>query len=308
MIAYIILIFAVIAAVASIYVIYHSQKVTNTATPATEKQKHTATPEFPGSPFDTSGNLTKQASPPFATDQIQSVDDYEYNMVFQNEGDRGMTKRSRDLLMSQYPMDWTTQPPSSAHFQEGLASYKEGFAAAAIITPSSNPYMSIDGDMKPPVYKDEKDILATYVPKKPNELTTYDAADAKEIVDRIYGAKGLVADFKKTGDNTYTIMGTRKKNAPVVYDAEGEGTEGTEGTEGESTDASGSYQPASSQPVPSAGETLVVPATAENYKTPDPFFTVNPNNKTRMGKWDYSSWTPGLERMFAPTEPQTNWY
>jgi hypothetical protein len=150
--------------------------------------------------------------------------------------------------------------------------------------------------MKPPVYKDEKDILATYVPKKPNELTTYDAADAKEIVDRIYGAKGLVADFKKTGDNTYTILGTRKKDAPVVYEADG------------TEEASGSHAVTSSQPVASAGEALIVPATVENYKTPDPFFTVNPNNRTRDGKWDYSSWTPGLERMFAPTEPQVNWY
>lgn len=291
MIVYIILIFAVIAAVASIYVIYHVEK-----TPA-KTATVTAPAESPGSPFDNSGNLVfdQEISPPYATDEIQSVDDYEYNMVFQNEGDRGLTKSTRDLLMSQYPMDWTTQPPSSAAFQEGLSNFKEGFAASAVATPSSNPFMSIDGDMKPPVYKDEKDILATYVPKKPNELTTYDAADAKEIVDRIYGAKGLVADFKKTGDNTYTIMSTRKKNEAIVYEGE------------EGTDASGSHAPASSEPT-SAGESVATVANVENYKTPDPFFTVNPSNKTRMGKWDYSSWTPGLERMFAPTEPQTNWY
>ena len=89
-------------------------------------------------------------------------------------------------------------------------------------------------------------------------------------------------------------MTTRKKDEAIVYEGE--------------EDASGSHAPTSSQPVVSAGETLIVPATVENYKTPDPFFTVNPSNKTRMGKWDYSSWTPGLERMFAPTEPQTNWY
>ena len=293
MIAYIILIAAVIAAVVSIYVIY--KMPATVAGPASiVKPESPESPESRGSPFDASGDLlfNQDISPPYATDDIQSVDDYEFNMVFQNEGDRGLTKSTRDLLMSQYPMDWTTQPPSSSHFQEGLANYKEGFANAAVITPSSNPFMSIDGDMKPPVYTDEKDILATYVPKKPNELTTYDAADAKEIVDRIYGAKGLDVDLKKTGDNTYTIMGTRKKNAPVVYDDE--------------VDASGSHAAASSQPVASAGETLIVPATVENYKTPDPFFTVN--SKTRMGKWDYSSWTPGLERMFAPTEPQTNWY
>jgi hypothetical protein len=158
--------------------------------------------------------------------------------------------------------------------------------------------------MIPPVYTDEKDILATYVPKKPNELTTYDAADAKEIVDRIYGAKGLVADLKKTGDNTYTVMTTRKKDAPVIYEAE-EGEEDASGSQALNGVAS-AHAPASSQPT--AGEAIVVPNNVESYKGSDPFFTVNPNNRTRDGKWDYSSWTPGLERMFAPTEPQTNWY
>jgi len=283
MIAYIILTLAVIVALAAIYIIYTTPATVAGPVSLSKPTQRDAS----GSPFDASGNLVfdQEIIPPYATDEIQSVDDYEYSMVFENEGDRGLTKATRDRLMSQYPMDWSTQPPSSSHFQEGLANFKEGFAASAITTPSSNPYTSIDGDMKPPVYKDEKDILATYVPKKPNDLTTYDAADAKEIVDRIYGAKGLVADFKKTGDNTYTIMGTRKKDAPVVYEGE-----------------EGSHAVASSEPV--AGETE---ATVENYKA-DPFFTVNPSNKTRMGKWDYSSWTPGLERMFAPTEPQTNWY
>ena len=295
MIAYIILVAAIIAAVGSIYIIYTMPSTV--ATPVSTPVPHININrrDISGSPFDASGRLVFDSSitPPYATDDILSVDDYEYNMVFENEGDRGLTKATRDQLISQYPKDWTTQPPSSSHFQQGLANFKEGFAAAAITAPSSNPYMAIDGDMKPPVYTDEKDILATYVPKKPNELTTYDAADAKEIVDRIYGAKGLIADFKKTGDNTYTIMTTRKKDEAIVYEGE---------------DASGAYAPTSSQPVVSAGESVTTLATVENYKTPDPFFTVNPNNKTRMGKWDYSSWTPGLERMFAPTEPQKNWY
>ena len=152
MIAYIILIAAVIAAVVSIYVIY--KMPATVAGPASiVKPESPESPESRGSPFDASGDLlfNQDISPPYATDDIQSVDDYEFNMVFQNEGDRGVTKSTRDLLMSQYPMDWTTQPPSSSHFQEGLANYKEGFANAAVITPSSNPFMSIDGDMKPPV-------------------------------------------------------------------------------------------------------------------------------------------------------------
>lgn len=307
MIEYIILILALIAAIGSIYIIYHmppSQKASSIPSAAAEppkelKHTHKHRRDGSGNPFDASGNLLLdvEIAPPYATDTILSVDDYEYSMVFQNEGDRAMTKATRDMLMSQYPMDWTVQPPSSDLFQQGLAAYKESFQNPQEM-PKKNPYTAIDGNnMIPPVYTDEKDILATYTPKKPNELTTYDAADAKEIVDKIYGAKGLVADFKKTGDNTYTVMGTRPVNEKVMY----------EGEEQQPVYASGA--PTSSQAVPSAGEgTFIVPATVDNFKVPDPFFTVNPSDRARDGKWNYASWTPGLERSFAPTEPQTNWY
>lgn len=297
MIEYIILILALIAAIGSIYIIV--KMPAPTPVPAPPKKQEKPRRDGSGNPFDISGNLLLDYDivPPYATDDILSVDDYEYSMVFQNEGDRAMTKATRDMLMSQYPMDWTVQPPSSDIFQQGLATYKESFQNPQEL-PKKNPYSAIDGnDMKPPVYTDEKDILATYTPKKPNELTTYDAADAKEIVDKIYGAKGLVADFKKTGDNTYTVMGTRPVNEKVVYEGE------------EQPDTSGNQAPTSSQAVPSAGEgTFTVPATVDNFKVPDPFFTVNHTDRARDGKWNYASWTPGLERSFAPTEPQTNWY
>ena len=297
MLEYIILVGLIILIGTSIYIIYSLKnkspsdaKTITSAAPATQPKE------------DASGNLVdKEFIPPYATDFIQSVDDYEYNMVFQNEGDRGMTRATRDLLMSQYPMDWTVQPPSSDIFQQGLASYKESFTGQiqGKELPVNNPYKAIDGSsMTPPVYKDEKDILATYTPKKPNELTTYDAADAKEIIEKIYSGKGLVADYKQTGDNTFTIMSTRPKDQKIVYEDE------------EPSSSQGNQEaPATTQAVPSMGEgTFEVPANIENYKTPDPFYTVNPNNRTRDGKWDYSSWTPGLERMFAPTEPQTKWY
>ena len=302
MIEYIILIVALVAAIGSIYIIVHMP-----AAAAAKAQAAVPTPkkevkDNSGNPFDASGNmlLDIQITPPYATDTINSVDDYEYSMIFQNEGDRAMTKASRDLLMSQYPMDWTVQPPSSDLFQQGLASFKESFQNPQEM-PKKNPYTEIDGSlMVPPVYKDEKDILATYTPKKPQELTTYDVDDARAIVNKIYAAKGLVANMKKTGDNTYTVMDTRPINEKIVYEGETENTQ---------ADASGNQAPASSQAVPSAGEgTFTVPATVDNFKVPDPFFTVNPSDRARDGKWDYSSWTPGLERSFAPTEPQTNWY
>jgi hypothetical protein len=238
---------------------------------------------------------------PYATgSSIMSVDDYEYNLVFKSEGDRAMTKKTRDLLMSKYPMDWSVQPPSSELFQQGLAAYKEQFTNP-LPPPKGNPYKEIDGSqMVPPDMKavemQEREILATYVPKDPKSLTTYDAADAKELIDKIYGAKGLVADVRPSGPNQFTIVGTSKKDAPVVWEDDGTGA------------TAANASPASSGPVQAAGEgTIVVPpVAAEVQQGLDPFFTPGP--RSRDQPWDYTRWTPGLERMFAPTEPQTNWY
>jgi hypothetical protein len=236
--------------------------------------------------------------PPYSLDPINSVDDYEYNLVFKGEGDRAMTKATRDVLMSAYPKDWTTHPPSSELFQQGLAAYKEGFANSP--PQKGNPYKEVDGsNMTPPDSKAaedaERDILATYVPKKPGELTTYDLDDAEEIVKRIYTAKGLVAYTKRGEGNVVTVMSTSKIDEPVVY--EDEYSEPSKGA------------PTGKDAVKEAGEGIDVPVNIVNLGPKDPFFTpVSQEGRTRSDKWDYTSWTPGLERMFAPTEPQKKWY
>jgi hypothetical protein len=235
---------------------------------------------------------------PYSTDPIKSVDDYEYTAIFAGEGDKALTKEKRDVLMSAYPMDWSTQPPSSELFQQGLAAFKEQFENPAPQAKGNtgNPFREVDGsNMTPPDSSaeeaKEREILATYVPKKPGELTTYDAADAQELITRIYSAKGLVADTKKTGDNVFTIVGTRKVNEPVVYEPEEE------------------HAPTSSGAVAAVGEnTIDVPATVEQIQSVDPFFETTARDKSRGDKWDYTSWTPGLERMFAPTQPKEKWY
>ena len=244
-------------------------------------------------------------TPPFTTAPIQNVDDYEYNMIFQNEGDRGVTKAQRDMLMSKYPMDWSVQPPSSSLFQQGLASFKESFENP-LPEQKGNPYTTVDGtNMTPPDTLSselkEREILATYVPKKPNELTTYDAADAKELIHKIYDAKGLVPDYKETSKNVFMIVGTRRKDEKIVYeDEEAAATVGPNAAVGEGV------------PVQPSGTTMgeaqvVVPAIASEVQLGlDPFFTAG--SKTRDGRWDYTRWTPGLERMFAPTESRTEWY
>jgi len=245
---------------------------------------------------DISGEFwSATVTPPFATPPIDNLDDYEHTLVFTNENDREMTKATRDILMSKYPMDWSVQPSSSDIFAQGLAEFKakEGFTSEKNQGLAS-PYTVINGNtfLPPDLLKaemSERDILNTYAPKNPKSLTTYDAADAKELVDKIYAAKGQVADMKETGKNVFTIVNVRPAAEKPIFEDDPALTSGTA--------------------VASAGEnTIVVPTMVSTHLTTglDPFFT--PSDATRDGKWDYTAWSPGLERTFAPNLPMKQWY
>lgn len=238
--------------------------------------------------------LEEDIQRPYTTKPIMNVDDYEYNLVFKNEGDREITKETRDKLMSQYPMDWSTHPPSSDTFQQGMLKYKDSFTNPQP-PPNVNVFYKIDASsMIPPdlggAEEQEREILQTYVPKDPKSLTTYDAADAKEIIERIYKAKGLKATYAETGPNQITVYSTRPIDKDIVYEDD---------TALATSDAN-----------PQNGEDkIIIPSYMSNGPANtglDPFFT--PSTETRDGRYDYTSWTPGLERMFAPNEPTQNWY
>jgi hypothetical protein len=228
---------------------------------------------------------------PYDTSRIDALSDYEMNYVYQNESDKPLEKKLRDKLMSQYPMSWTGYPPSSSQFQAGL---RESFENAKPHVPDdAKPYEAVDGgDMSPPdlsaVEREERKILQTYKPSFPPSATTYDPRDAGRLIKELYDAKGLIPQVKhKEGSNVYEIVGTRKKNEKVHY---------------EDDDV-----PVSKNPIAAAGEgTIQVPYAVNDITTPskDNFYDSNSGKKN---PWDYTSWTPGLERMFAPTEPRTEW-
>ena len=279
---------------------------------------------------DSSGNPIPLTLPkvvvlnqPYTTQAIRGADDYELSMVFQNESDKELSVGLRNKLMSQYPMDWASQPPSSAMFQKGQREMfqnqqtqnpqwylgqqvtdslgnpvnLDGNPVEVVSGPldaSGNPYEFVeDNAIMPPdtlaVEQEEKKILQTYQPKHAGDLTTYNVDDAMELIRKIYDQKGEVPQVVRKKNNVYEVVGTRKKNEQVVY---------------EETDQEA---PVSTDPVVAVGENItVVPQAAKDTNAAlDPFYTVD---STHKGRWNYRSWTPGLERMFPPTEPRQNWY
>jgi hypothetical protein len=230
---------------------------------------------------------------PYLNKPINSLDDYEMNLVFENENHRGITKELRNKLMSQYPMDWSTQPASSAYFSKGQ---KESSENKMPIDASMNElvYKNVSGsNLQPPdtdaVEKQERQILQTYVPKHANDLNTYNIEDARELIKKIYDAKGLVPEVEHAKDsNVYTIVATRKKGEKIQYE-----DDLGDATAEESTDNMENV-------------TVVPQAATDILKESDPFYDTH--NKTRMDKWDYTKYTPELERSMAPTYPRSQWY
>lgn len=237
--------------------------------------------------------MEERTEAPYYQRGIMGIDDYEYNLVFQNEGDREVDMQLINKLKSQYPLDWSGQPPSSAHFQSGLQALKESFKNAPAEPSGENPYKEIEGDiLNPPdltsVEQEERKILQMYRPEKTTELGTYDVEDARDLITRVYKAKGLIPEVQMRQPNVYDIIGTRKISDKTVYEDD--------------------KAPATKAPTASAGEgTITVPPTAVDVAAGlDPYFSPTPT--THIGKWDYTKFTPGLERQFAPTYPTTEWY
>ena len=237
--------------------------------------------------------MEQQTQAPFVTKRLMDVDDYEYNLVFQQEGDREVSKALYNKLQSQYPLDWSVQPPSSAHFQAGLQELKESFKSTPGSPSGEDPYREMGNTaLIPPdttaAKMEERKILQLYQPAKTDSLTSYQLDDAQALIKRIYDAKGMIPEVRKKENNVYEVVGTRSKDEKIIYEDEN--------------------PPVQHAPVAEAGEgTITVPPTAVDTAAGlDPFFT--PGCSTHMDRWDYTKFTPGLERMFAPTYPTAEWY
>ena len=234
---------------------------------------------------------------PYVTSPIYKVDDYDLNVVYQNEGDKEMSQKRINELTARYPLDWSRHPPSSAVFQKGMAEMNEGFQDSA--EPSNkpftiNPYKEVDGSSlthqdTSAVELQERKILQTYTPAKAESLTTYDLEDAKQLISKVYDAKGLIPTVVQKPNNVYEVIGVRKKDEKIVYEDE--------------------EAPAEAGPTAAAGEAniTVPPVAADIAAGLDPFFTPS-EGASRSNRWDYTRWSPGLERTFAPTQAQEKWF
>ena len=231
---------------------------------------------------------------PYATNPIMRLDDYEYSMIFQSEGNRDAQRRSISDAMSRYPSDWCALPPSAALFQTSQEGFTNAVARDQAAAPADvSEFDSISGTAEQPpdmdaIEEEEKKLLAMYKPEDTKDLIHYSLKDAERLVKKMYEKRGLVADVQKSkqGENVFEIVEVTPKNPVIVWEDDPISPRDRETIRGENR--------------------INVPITVNDMSAGlDPFY--EPNSSTRLGKNDYTNWTPGLERQFAPTYTGSGW-
>ena len=269
---------------------------------------------------------------PYATTGIMSLYDYddpssshmllsdlnpdetELDTVAANTGERSSDAASRAIKNQRLfdkQFEWSNNlPPNSVAQQTQQSKWKalkgasgsttEGFVDsdfASVSGPNAtNPSGAVDfasvsgANMAPPdldsIEAEERMILQTFEPVKSTGLSTYDPDDVQLLIDKVYTAKGKRASYVKRDDGVYEVFETEDLDPEITYEGE---EEQPKRESGDGTD------------------TVAVPQGVAKYAAAiDPFF--EPRQTTRPNRADYTAWTPGLERMFAPTEPKTQWY
>jgi hypothetical protein len=249
-----------------------------------------------GTPNTEMNKMIYPPEKPYLMNPIDDLDDYELSLVFKNQGSKEASKKQISDAMTRYPMDWPSQGPDSQYFQDNQAQFESKVANDINNPPPTKMYNEIDGsDMTPPdttaIESEEKKILQTYKPECSKGLLQYSVDDVKALTNRIYDKKGLIPVIEKSqqGENIWEITEVKEKNPHIVWEDDLERQ-----TQRERMEKRGE-------------EVIEVPYTASDVAAGmDPFFQAR--NPTRDGKFDYYQWTPGLERMFAPTYPIKNWF
>ena len=241
-----------------------------------------------------SPSRSRQPETPFTTAPIMNLDDYEVSSIFQNRGSREASKQQLSDAMTRYPLDWSVQSPDSQVFQEGQVQWEKKKVENYENPPNTAAYQNIDGSNMIPMdtetqEEEEKKILQMYQPKSSKELLHYSVDDVQQLMDRVYKKRGLIPVIHKSkqGENMWEITEVKEKDPTIVWEDDVQTEREVQTQRGE--------------------QSIEVPITASDLSSGlDPFFSER--SSTRHGKNDYTQWTPGLERMFAPTHPVKAWF
>ena len=221
--------------------------------------------------------------------------DFEQDFVFQNEGGYDPTREAINLARRKFPFDWSQLPPSSSLFQAQQALFVKDDSKAMAAPYTEETFTDIESmKVLPPdsnaVDQAEIDALKAYRPVASADMKSVDEGSVKELVEKIYGDKGLVAKVAKKANNVFEVYEVMEKEPKITY-------------EDEVTHAS--IQDNALNPMIDSSEMLVVPdAVSELTVGLTPYGRGESVGNRRQ---DYSNYNPNLEGIFGPKMQWQQW-
>jgi hypothetical protein len=247
-----------------------------------------------------SGNVfTKQVEgeQTSATTPINKLDDYEYTRIFQNEAPkRGqLGKTAVNSLMAKNQFDWAKLPFNSAVRAQEEGEFIAGRRDNAMVDPKTGVYFkNVTGaGLLPPdedaIQTRERAALAAYKPSEPHSLTEHNLDDVAALVKKMYADDpNWEPVVEQVSETEFRVNELRPKPRKEKWAGNQDMTVERAKTNG-----------------------LISAEVEVEGGNKDPYFdktgVVDYGNDRFWEYKDFKKWTPGLERMFAPTLDTTNW-
>jgi hypothetical protein len=240
----------------------------------------------------------------YAKTPINKLDDYEYTRIFSSERDsrNQLEKTVVNALTSRRQFDWSQLPFNSETRtvqEQALArSEIEGFTGTV-----TEPFFeSINGEtMQPLDLQDlderERSILQQYSPRKTEDFMDHDTDDVDILVKKLFETDpDWEPILEKKNGNQFEVTGLKPKlrKEDTMFADEKVPSVAEAIQNGDAT-----------------GRDIKIQPGMVNSGKQDPYFDkdgVIDYEGDHFYKYDkFAKWTPGLERMFAPTFDQNDW-
>ena len=246
-------------------------------------------------------NFESEEQGTYARTPIDKLDDYEYTRVFENENSsrNSFSKLSENERISEHKLDWASLPFNSEVRAKEENEFVAGRMESGFRDPDTGVFFSnVDGkNVLPPdmdsAKEREQKILSNY---QPTDITEHVQDDATKTVAEIVNAAykqdpNWEPVVTKVSEYQWEVTELRPKERKEKYEE----------------DASKDLALAQER-----GETLPPPSLSiDDRLRGDPYFDKSGVGDKDNGKFwkynDFNKWTPGLERMFAPTLSTREW-
>lgn len=233
----------------------------------------------------------------YAKTPINKLDDYEYTRIFQNENSprSELSKTTVNSLMAKNQWDWSKLPFNSEARADAETEFVSGRLDSAQRDPKTGVFFkNVEGMTVVPPDEDaasirEKASLKAYEAAPATALMEHNVEDVAVMVKKMYAEDpNWEPVVEKVGDNEYRVSELRPKARKEKYEENQDMT------------------------IERAKEGGLIQAQVDiEGGRQDPYFdkqgVLDYSNDRFWEYKDFKKWTPGLERMFAPTLDTTNW-